>query len=77
MIDLEEARSLLKDQVLLPGNEIVSLENRGIKTVLMSGYTDNVVADRGVLKPGIVFINKPLLPVSLATKLRSVLDGQV
>jgi hypothetical protein len=52
----------------------VQKECPGIKTILMSGYTDNVVAKRGVLEPGIFFINKPLLPVSLANKIRAVLD---
>ena len=41
----------------------------------MSGYTDNIVARQGVLKPGIIFINKPLRPISLANKIRTVLDG--
>ena len=41
----------------------------------MSGYTDNIVARQGVLKPGIIFINKPLRPISLANKIRTVLNG--
>ena len=46
-----------------------------IKTVFMSGYTDNVVVHQGVLDPGIIFLNKPLLPIALANKIRAVLDG--
>jgi len=45
------------------------------KTVLMSGYTDNVIVHHGVLDPGIVFINKPLLPIALANQIRKVLDS--
>jgi len=47
----------------------------GIKAILMSGYTDNVVVHQGVLDPGIIFLNKPLLPIALANKIRAVLDG--
>jgi FixJ family two-component response regulator len=50
-------------------------ESPEIKSVLMSGYTDNIVARQGVLKPGIIFINKPLRPISLANKIRIVLNG--
>jgi two-component system, NarL family, sensor histidine kinase EvgS len=32
-----------------------------VKVLFMSGYTDNVIVHQGVLKPGVFFINKPLL----------------
>ncbi|RPI37865.1 MAG: hybrid sensor histidine kinase/response regulator [Nitrospiraceae bacterium] len=77
----EEKIDLLLSDVIMPGMngrdlcERVKKERPAIKTVLMSGYTDNVIAHSGVLDPGIIFINKPLLPMALANKLRSVLDG--
>jgi FixJ family two-component response regulator len=55
--------------------ETLKKEKPEIKSVLMSGYTDNIVARQGVLKPDIIFINKPLRPISLANKIRSVLDN--
>ncbi|MFZ5798923.1 MAG: ATP-binding protein [Thermodesulfobacteriota bacterium] len=46
-----------------------------IKSILMSGYTDNILLRHQVFRPGVVFLNKPLLPIALANKIRDVLDG--
>jgi hypothetical protein len=40
----------------------------------MSGYTDSVIAERGVLEPGIVFLHKPFTPAGLIEKIRAVLE---
>ena len=40
----------------------------------MSGYTDNVIAQHGVLESGIEFLQKPFSPGELATKIRAILD---
>jgi hypothetical protein len=42
----------------------------------MSGYTDDVIADHGVLDAGMAFIQKPFAPDVLARKVRDVLDGR-
>jgi len=47
----------------------------GIKVLYMSGYTENVIASRGVLDQGVNFIQKPFAPTSLAVKVREVLAG--
>jgi len=47
----------------------------GIKVLYMSGYTENVIASRGVLDQGVNFIQKPFAPNSLAAKVREVLAG--
>jgi two-component system cell cycle sensor histidine kinase/response regulator CckA len=39
----------------------------------MSGYTADTIAQRGVLDPGIQFIEKPFTLDSLARKVREVL----
>ncbi len=44
-----------------------------IKPLLMSGYSENVVRDRGMLDPGVGFLSKPLTPESLTKRLREVL----
>jgi hypothetical protein len=41
----------------------------------MSGYTANVIADRGVLYKGVHFIQKPFSKNDLALKVRAVLDN--
>ena len=40
----------------------------------MSGYTDNVIVQHGVLEKGIHFIQKPFAVQALAAKVREVLD---
>jgi signal transduction histidine kinase/ActR/RegA family two-component response regulator len=55
--------------------EILTQDHPEVKTILMSGYTDNIIVQHGVLKPGVIFLNKPILPVALANKIREVLDG--
>ena len=48
----------------------------GLKVLFMSGYTDNVIAHRGVLDQGVDFIQKPFTVEDLATKVREVLDDE-
>ena len=45
-----------------------------IKTLFVSGYTANVIADRGVLQEGMSFLSKPFSKKELAFKIRQVLD---
>lgn len=47
-----------------------------LKVILISGYTDNVIAHDKDLDAGYTLLNKPLLPVALANKIREVLDQQ-
>jgi PAS domain S-box-containing protein len=46
-----------------------------LRVLYMSGYTDNVITSGGVLEPGLAFLQKPFTPVSLANKVREVLDA--
>ena len=48
----------------------------GMKVLFMSGYTDDAIIHHGVLSSEFAFVQKPLMPLVLLTKLRSVLDGQ-
>ena len=48
----------------------------GIKCLFMSGYTDNIIACRGVLEEGVNFIQKPFSMEGMAAKIRAVLDGR-
>ena len=46
-----------------------------IKVLYVSGYTDNIIAERGILEPGMAFLQKPFSPGHLAAKVREVLDA--
>ncbi|MFB3854745.1 MAG: PAS domain S-box protein [Vicinamibacterales bacterium] len=46
-----------------------------LKTLFMSGYTADIIANRGVLDTGVDFIQKPFSPAALAAKVRAVLDS--
>jgi len=45
-----------------------------LKIIYFSGYTDDVIAHRGILNPGVVFIQKPFTHTELAKKVRTILD---
>jgi PAS domain S-box-containing protein len=73
---------LLLADVVLPGgsgrplaDELVALR-ADLKVLFMSGYTEDVIVQRGVLAPGTPFINKPFSADSLARKVRDVLDAR-
>jgi CheY-like chemotaxis protein len=42
----------------------------------MSGYTGDDVIQRGLLEPGVPFLQKPFTPEGLARKVRQMLDGR-
>ena len=46
----------------------------GLKTLYMSGYTENAIAHQGVLDAGTDFIQKPFNQKDLARKVREILD---
>lgn len=74
---------LMISDVVMPGMNGDELRKHverirpGIKTLFMSGYTYNMIAQRGVVPEGLEFIQKPFLLNDFATKVRAVLDKQV
>jgi CheY-like chemotaxis protein len=46
----------------------------GIKVLFVSGYTEDMIADHGMLEAGVDFLAKPFHLEDLARKLREVLD---
>lgn len=72
---------LLLTDVVMPqmsGREIATRVEKvrpGVKVLYMSGYTDDAIVQRGVLEPGVAFLEKPFRSVDLARKVREVLDS--
>jgi CheY-like chemotaxis protein len=44
------------------------------KVLFTSGYTEDAMGHHGVLRPGILFLQKPYMTATLARKVREVLD---
>ncbi len=47
-----------------------------LKILFTSGYTDDAIANQGVLEPGVEFLPKPYTPATLTRKVREMLDTQ-
>jgi len=45
------------------------------RVLFISGYSEDAIEQRGVLKPGVAYLAKPFGPDQLARKVREVLDG--
>ena len=71
---------LLLTDVIMPGmngrdlSKELTKHRLDLKTLFMSGYTANVIAQSGVLENGLHFISKPLSKKEVAEKVRHVLD---
>ncbi len=71
---------LLLTDVVMPdmnGKELferISHSHPDIKILYMSGYTDNVIVEHGVLEEAVQFLEKPFTARGLAAKVREVLD---
>ena len=71
---------LLLTDVVMPGMGGLELAKRLVKShpklrvLFTSGYTQEVVARHGELKPGLNYLEKPYTPQTLASKIRNLLD---
>jgi two-component system cell cycle sensor histidine kinase/response regulator CckA len=71
---------VLLTDVVMPGASGPELTRRlidqrpALKVVYMSGYTEEAIAEHGVLDPRIAFLHKPFSAESLGTKIRGVID---
>jgi PAS domain S-box-containing protein len=77
---LEEPLHLLVTDVIMPdmnGKQLyerVSSRFNEVKVLYISGYTDNVIAQHGILDEGVHLIQKPFSNKALSVKLREILD---
>jgi PAS domain S-box-containing protein len=73
---------MLITDVVMPGldgrrlAEQATQKRPGLKTLFVSGYTDDAVVRYGVFQSEVEFLHKPFSPASLARKVRQVLDGR-
>jgi PAS domain S-box-containing protein len=73
---------LLLTDVIMPGMngrqlaELLSHQLPDMKILYTSGYTENIIVQRGLLKPGIAFIEKSFTSEMLCRKIRQILDLQ-
>lgn len=81
LFDENPSIDVLLTDVVMPGINGPELSRRlverrpALKVLFMSGYTDDAIAQHGVLKPGVVLLNKPFTAETLGRKIRDVLDG--
>ncbi len=74
------AIAVLLTDVVMPGASGPELTRElvagrpSLKVIYMSGYTEDTIAQHGVLLPGIAFLAKPFTAETLCRKIRSVLD---
>jgi PAS domain S-box-containing protein len=74
-----EIHLLLTDMVMpgISGRELatrISARRQDIRVLYMSGYTDNVITEGGMLEKGLAFLQKPFSPATLVQKVREVLS---
>lgn len=79
--EFNEPIDLLLTDIIMPGGlngrqlaeEITALQSQ-TRVIYMSGYTDDTVIKQEILAASAHFIQKPFTPLSLARKVREVLD---
>jgi len=81
LLDSDTYLDLVITDVIMPkmsGKDLydyVKKNSPKLKVLFISGYTDDVLANSGVLADGASFLEKPFSPAKLARKVREVIDG--
>jgi PAS domain S-box-containing protein len=80
--DSQRKIDLLLTDIVMPrldgrelANQLVALRP-SLKVLYMSGYTDDVIVHRGLLKQATVLVQKPFTKAKLLRKVRETLDSQ-
>lgn len=78
---MEKQVDLVITDVVMPamsGDELVELLCKmwpTIKVLYMSGYTENAIVEKGILGMEMPYMQKPFRAITLARKVREILDG--
>lgn len=78
---LERPIDMLITDVVMPhmnGRELVArLKDQcaDLEVLFVSGYPENAVVEHGILEAGIEYLQKPIVPETLARRVRQILDG--
>lgn len=81
--DFQGHIDLLLSDVVLPAmngrvlSEKLAQYRPDMRIMLMSGYTDDEILRRGLLEPGVAYLQKPFTPHALLRTVRNVLDAEV
>jgi CheY-like chemotaxis protein len=80
LLDSENGIDLLLTDVILPGengrelSHAATARRPGLKVLFMTGYSRNAIVHQGRLDPGVELLQKPVTQITLAAKIRAILD---
>jgi DNA-binding NtrC family response regulator len=80
--DYKEDIHLLLTDFIMPGMngrelaDTMQKDRPDMKVLIMSGYTDDVIAQHGVLENGLNFLQKPVTVARMASKIREVFEEE-
>ena len=72
---------LLITDIIMPGMNGKELAEKlgafrsGFRSIFISGYSNDIIAQQGILEEGVHFLQKPFSVANLTSKVREVLDG--
>ena len=73
---------MVLSDVIMPGMngpqliDAIKQNQPDIQVIMMSGYTDNAITHQEVLQKNYTMLNKPLLPTTIAVKIRNIFDNK-